>query len=90
MARIDDYGQASPTEADAVAALAELVGRETADGMWSLSVRAVGLHRPVEGMADLRRVAEQMMSTGELLRVAGRSLKVRAITFDALSRANPS
>lgn len=90
MARIDDYGQQPPTEADAVAALAELVGPETADGMWNLSVRALGLQRPVAQITDLRRVADQMMSTGELVRVAGRSLKVRAITFDALSRANPS
>jgi hypothetical protein len=80
-----DHGQKKPTENDAVSALAALVGAEAADGMWSLSVRAVGLRRPVESVADLRRVAEQMMSLGELARVAGRSLKVRSITFDALS-----
>ncbi|MFG1988613.1 hypothetical protein ACGFJ7_01375 [Actinoplanes sp. NPDC048988] len=76
-----------PTEADALRALAELVGTQTATGMWDLSVRALGLHRPVESIADLRRVAEHMMVTGDLVRVAGRSLKVRAITYDALSPA---
>ena len=83
----NSHGQERPTERDAVNALAELVGPDTAAGMWDLSVRALGLHRPVEQIADLRRVAEHMMSTGDLVRVAGRSLKVRAITYDALSRA---
>jgi hypothetical protein len=79
MARTDDYGQRPPTENDAVQALAELVGMETADGLWNL-------RRPVEEVSDLRRVAEQMMETGEMVRVASRSLKVQAITYDALSR----
>ncbi|MFF5081081.1 hypothetical protein ACFY36_28860 [Actinoplanes sp. NPDC000266] len=74
-----------PTEADALRALAELVGEETAAGMWDLTVRALGLRRPVESVSDLRQVAEHMMITGDLVRVAGRSLKVRAITYDALS-----
>jgi phosphate uptake regulator len=81
----NSHGQQKPTESDAVQALAELVGVETADGVWALSVRALGLRRPVESVADLRRVAEQMMTIGELSRIAGRSLKVRSITFDALS-----
>ncbi|MEV4346199.1 hypothetical protein AB0J83_17150 [Actinoplanes sp. NPDC049596] len=74
-----------PTEADALAAIAELIGPEMAAGIWDLSVRALGLRRPVESTADLRRVAEHLMATGDLVRVAGRSLKVRAITYDALS-----
>ena len=87
MVPTNGHGQQQPTERDAVNALAELIGSETADGMWELSVRALGLRRPVESVADLRRVAEHMMATGDLVRVAGRSLKVRVITYDALSRS---
>jgi hypothetical protein len=74
-----------PTEADALNAIAELIGPEMATGLWDLSVRVLGLSRPVESTADLRLVAEHLMATGDLVRVAGRSLKVRAITYEALS-----
>ena len=79
-----DFAMEPPTESGAVQDLAELIGADTAAGLWDLLVRAAGLQRPVRS-ADLRLIAEQMMDTGELVRVAGRSLKVRAITFDALS-----
>ncbi|HWS31743.1 MAG TPA: hypothetical protein VN408_03260 [Actinoplanes sp.] len=81
-----EYGPDRPTEQDAVQALADLVGPQMADGLWNLSVQALGLHRPVEGPADLKRVAEHVMEIGELARVAGRSLKVRIITHEALTR----
>jgi hypothetical protein len=86
MARGEDYGQDQPTEQDAVKALADLVGPQMADGLWNLSVQAVGLRRPVRSPADLRKVAEHVMEIGELSRVAGRSLKVRIITYEALAR----
>ena len=85
---VNKHGQARPTEHDAVAALAELVGPEMAAGLWELSVRALRLQRPVDSVTDLRVVAEHLITTGELVRVAGRSLKVRAITFNALSRTD--
>ncbi|GAA1605942.1 hypothetical protein [Actinoplanes couchii] len=75
-----------PTEQDAVRALADLVGPQMAEGLWNLSVQALGLHRPVEDPADLRRIAEHVMEIGELSRVAGRSLKVRIITYESLTR----
>ncbi|WP_430783793.1 hypothetical protein [Actinoplanes sp. G11-F43] len=86
MARAEDHGQDRPTEKDAVKALADLVGAQMAEGLWNLSVQALGLHRPVETPAELRRVAEHVMEIGELSRVAGRSLKVRIITYEALAR----
>jgi hypothetical protein len=82
----DEYGLDLPTEDDALTALAAVVGRDMAAGLWELSTRAVGVSRPVRSAADLRRVAEHLMSVGELARVAGRSLKVRVVTYDALSR----
>ena len=87
MARIENYGHDLPTEQDAVRALADLVGPKMADGLWTLAVQALGMRRPVAAPADLRRVAEHVMEVGELSRVAGRSLKVRIITYEALARA---
>jgi len=86
MARIENYGHDQPTEQDAVKAQADLVGPKMAEGLWNLSVQALGLHRPVSTPAELRRVAEHVMEIGELSRVAGRSLKVRIITYEALAR----
>jgi hypothetical protein len=86
MARIDDYGHELPTEHDAVKAFADLVGPQMAEGLWTLAVQSLGLERPVTGAADMRRVAEHVMEVGELSRVAGRSLKVRLITYEALAR----
>ncbi|MEU4241452.1 hypothetical protein [Actinoplanes sp. NPDC026619] len=80
------YGQDCPTEQEALEALAELVDRRMAEGIWDLSARELGLRRPLSDPADLRRVAEHMMTVGDLLRVAGRSTKVRVITYEALSR----
>ena len=90
MARIDDYGHDLPTEQDAVKALADLIGPQMAEGLWGLAVQALGLSRPVDSPPDLRRVAEHVMEVGELSRVAGRSLKVRVITYEALARTVPS
>ncbi|MEV6298807.1 hypothetical protein AB0M02_05300 [Actinoplanes sp. NPDC051861] len=86
MARSDEYGHDVPTEQDAVKALADLIGPQLAEGLWTLAVQALGMRRPVTTPADLRRVAEHIMEVGELSRVAGRSLKVRIITYEALAR----
>lgn len=86
MARIENYGHHQPTEQDAVKALADLVGSQMAEGLWNLSVQALGLQRPVTASGELRQVAEHVMEVGELSRVAGRSLKVRIITYEALAR----
>ncbi|MFI1989197.1 hypothetical protein [Actinoplanes sp. NPDC020271] len=83
---MEDYGHEAPTEKDAIKAFADLVGPRTAEGLWGLAVQSLGLQRPVTTPADLRRVAEHVMEVGELSRVAGRSLKVRLITYEALAR----
>ncbi|MEU8243274.1 hypothetical protein AB0C07_33880 [Actinoplanes missouriensis] len=90
MARIENYGHDMPTEQDAVKALADLIGPQMAEGLWTLAVQALGMRRPVSSPAELRRVAEHVMEVGELSRVAGRSLKVRIITYEALARTVPS
>ena len=82
----NEYGQDRPTEEEALTALAELVGRGMAEGLWELAAAELDLQRPLESPADLRRMAEHMMNIGDLMRVAGRSSKVRVITYEALSR----
>jgi hypothetical protein len=86
----NQYGQERPTEDEALRALAELIGPRVAEGIWELSARDLGLSRPLENPADLRRMAEHMMGMGDMMRVAGRSTKVRVITYEALSRSVPS
>ena len=73
-----------PTEKAALAALTELLGPRPAEDLWNLAVRAVGLRRPVDETDDLRRVADYLMEIANLARIAGRSLKVRIITCQAL------
>jgi predicted Zn-dependent protease len=82
----NEYAQESPSEEEALTALAELVGRSAAEGLWDLTARELNLSRPLESPADLRRTAEHLMNLGDLMRVAGRSTKVRVITYEALSR----
>ncbi|GAA2621929.1 hypothetical protein [Paractinoplanes durhamensis] len=86
MAPGNEYGQDCPTEGEAVSALADLLGHPLAEGIWDLAARELNLRRPLSDPADLRRVAEHLMTVGDLLRVAGRSTKVRVITYEALSR----
>jgi hypothetical protein len=86
----NEYGQDRPTEAEAIDALAELVGRRIAEGIWDLSARELKLTRPLESASDLRKMADHMMTVGDMMRVAGRSTKVRVITYEALSRSVPS
>jgi hypothetical protein len=82
----DEYGQILPTEADVLQALGEVVGPDMAAALWEVGARTLGLARPVSSPEDLRQMAEHLMSVGELTRVSARSLKVRVITHDALSR----
>ena len=78
------YDPQTPTEATAIAALAAVLTPPVADGLWALAARTLGLQRPVDSPADLRRVAEWLMQTGDVARVTGRSIKVRVITYEAL------
>jgi hypothetical protein len=83
----NEYGAELPTEDEAVDALAELLGPQTAEGIWDLSCRDLGLSRPLESPEDLRRIAEHLMTVGDLMRVAGRSTKVRVVTYETLTRS---
>ena len=82
-----EFGLPRPTEDEAVGGLSELVGRAAAEAIWDLAVGALGLQRPVDDPAELRRVGEELMTVGDLMRVAGRSTKVRVATYEALSRS---
>lgn len=79
------YDYAQPTEAGAVQALGALVGAAAAEPLWDLAARSLAVQRPVLSTDDLCRVADQLMQLGDLARIAGRSLRVRCITYDALS-----
>ena len=73
----------TPTERDALTALSQLIGAETAESLWASCARALGVRRPVNEPAELRRMADHLMDVAELTRVAARSVKVRVITHEA-------
>ncbi|HEX9999628.1 MAG TPA: hypothetical protein VGB74_04180 [Actinoplanes sp.] len=81
------YDQQPPTERDVLDSLADLLGWPTADGIWDLSSRDLGLRRPVEDSADLIRMVDHLMNVGDMIRVAGRSAKVRLVANEGLSRS---
>jgi hypothetical protein len=83
----NEFGQERPTEEEALEGLAELVGRPVAEYVWDLAVGALGFRRPVDDPAELRRVVDELMTLGDLMRVAGRSTKVRVTAYEALSRS---
>lgn len=78
-----------PTERSALDALGGLVGPAVAEALWDIAVRELVLTRPVDSAGDLVRVAEHLMETGDLARVAGRSLKIRTVTYAALNARSP-
>jgi hypothetical protein len=83
----NEYGQERPTENEALEGLAELVGRPVAESIWDIAVDALGFRRPVDDPVELRQVVDELMTLGDLMRVAGRSTKVRVTTYEALSRS---
>lgn len=87
MASAADYGHAPPTEQESLHALGELIGPATAREVWTAIARTLG--GPVETPNDVRQMAEQLMQVGDLMRVAGRSMKIRVITYEALNRVTP-
>ncbi len=80
------YGQVQPTEETALRALADLFGPELAEATWAAAVRGAGLTRPVRSVDDLQKVAEELTRVGnKIASLAGRSLRVRVVTYRALS-----
>ncbi|WIM92593.1 hypothetical protein ACTOB_004541 [Actinoplanes oblitus] len=86
MMKIDGRDPEAPTESSAIHDLADQVGREMAEELWRMAARHLGIARPVRKTSDLRRIAEHLMTVTELARVASRSLKIRVITYDALTK----
>jgi hypothetical protein len=74
------------TENDAIQALTAVVGPDLAQVLWRVSAQSLSVEQPVTAPSDLRRVAEHITDLGDLARIAGRSLMLRIITYEALSR----
>lgn len=74
------------TENDAIQALTAVVGPDLAKVLWMVSARSLSLEQPVTAPADLRRIAAHITDLGDLSRIAGRSLMLRIITYEALTR----
>ncbi len=87
MIDIIEYGRVQPTEQNALEALAHLLGPELAEAAWSAAVERAGLSRPVSALTDLQRVAEELTRLGDqIARIAGRSLRIRVISYRALEQ----
>jgi hypothetical protein len=74
-----------PTEEATLTTLADLIGRPLAKELWTLAVTGLNLNQPVTEPAQLRKVAELLMSMADATRVAGRALRVQVITHQALT-----
>jgi hypothetical protein len=84
---IPGYGQEAPSETAAVQALTELVGAVVAEAIWSAAVQTAHLSRPVTRIEDLEKVADELTRiSNNLGRVGGRSLKIRLLSYKALSK----
>ena len=90
MTKIPGWNLEKPTEAAVVAELAKALGPESADAIWAAVCRQLGVQEQVTDVNDLIRVCEALVLLGEITRVAGRSGKVRALTYRALFDALPA
>ncbi|GAA4947601.1 hypothetical protein [Actinoplanes utahensis] len=82
-------GLDEPTEASVIAELAGTVGAENAEMLWVIVCRRLKVSRPVTDPQHLIKATETLMELGDVLRVSGRSAKVRLITYRALEAALP-
>jgi hypothetical protein len=86
-ATIPEYGQQAPSEKAAIEALGELVGPVAGEAIWAAAVQNAKVSRPVTDIDALAKVAEELTKISDGLgRVSGRSLKIRVMSFLALSR----
>lgn len=87
---IPGFGQEKPTEESAIQSLSEACGsKSTASAAWTTATSDAGVAPPVSELDTLEKVIEQLLnSANTLVRVGGRSLKVRLVTYKALSRRN--
>ena len=90
MTTLPDWNLEKPTEAAIVAELGRALGAESADALWSVVCRQLGVDQQVTDVNDLIRACEALVLLGEIARVTGRSGKVRALTYRALFDALPA
>lgn len=85
---IPRYRLAPPTEDDALAMLARVLGVEKAAATWLRACREAGVRHTGSGLppADLARVAERLGKSAGSTGVIGTSLGVRTRTWLLLNR----
>lgn len=81
------YGQAMPTEDAVIQSLGELVGPDGAVSVWESTCERAHVVRPVWELSTLLLVAELLTASEvSLARVAGRSIVIRIVSYNALSK----
>ena len=79
------YGQLAPTEATAIRSLEEVVGVQ-AIPVWDSTCERAQVLRPVWELPTLLLVAELLTASEvSLARVAGRSIVIRIVSYNALN-----
>lgn len=80
------YGCEMPTEDAAVQVLVRLLGNEGGAVAWGDACSRAGLRPPVKSLEQLERAVEKLTSSDTMLaRIAGRSLKIRLLTYTSLT-----
>lgn len=75
-----------PTEAGLLDDITVALGdRKGAGLLLDLGCLRLGLKRPIQDTGDIIAVAEWLLEFGDLMRVTGRSAKIRAVTYRALN-----
>lgn len=80
------YALAEPTEHDARAALAEVVGAADADACWARARAAAGHPTGPLSLDALWRVAQALAADGGMIAVTARSLGIRIRSFVLLQQ----
>jgi hypothetical protein len=81
------YDYDPPSEASMTSELSEVLGAENARLLIDLACSQLRLARPADEPQELIEIADTLMTIADLLRVAARSTKVRAITHRAIARS---
>jgi hypothetical protein len=85
-ATIPGHSLEAPSEKAAIEALSELVGLVAGKAIWAAAVQNARVTSPVTRIDDLAKVAEELTKISDGLgRVSGRSLKIRVMSYMALS-----
>ncbi len=75
------YAVPEPTEQEALAALAEIVGADEAERSWARACAAAGARPGRLTLEELWRVAQALATEGGMVGVTARSLGIRIRSF---------